>query len=332
MNYELTDLHEIYMVADMYLLNGFDRAFFNYVCRKLNSKNSCLIYDQLVKIGERVEVWRKFVKGQITNNSRAFFESDHFTQIDQETLISFLSMDQLEIDEFDLLVAVSKWVDCEVQRQGLSVNDENRRKVFEPIKGYILFAALKPEEIMDCNEGVRLLTDDEEMALMRHLLNKKLSKKNQKNRPLTIKPKTARKDGTTRKVYSGAGSFGYIAVHDGARISVNRKISVRSIYTALPEDAQDRCASIQDSSGVDLGLKIRNLVQDGRLCFSFITPFVMEPDRDYKLCLKGSSLDLMKGLEKEIVLQSENGIVFKVGNFRDDNFYHYVKGFEFRPF
>ena len=308
----------------MYLLNGFDRAFFNYVCRKLNSKNSCLIYDQLVKIGERVEVWRKFVKGQITNNSRAFFESDHFTQIDQETLISFLSMDQLEIDEFDLLVAVSKWVDCEVQRQGLSVNDENRRRVFEPIKGYILFTALTPKKIVEYDKVAQLLTDDEKLALLRHLLSKK-------NKPLTIQPKTTRRAGNIRKVYSKTGSYGCFSVYDGTRLSVTRRVSVLSIYTALPEEAKDRCASIRDSNGADLGLAIRTLVQDGKLCFSFGTPFVMEPDRDYKLCLTGSSLSSMAGLEKEKVFQAEDGIVFKVGNFRDDNFYHYVKGFEFRP-
>ena len=170
MNFELTELYESYTAADKYLLHDFHRTFFDYVKSKLDVKSSCLIYDLLVKIGEREESPLACVKAQIIENSKKVFESEHFTQIHQETLISLLSLDQLDIDETDLLAAVSKWVNDEMQRQGLSMNDENRRRVFEPIKGYVLFAALTPEQI--ASEVVaQLLTDEERESL--HQLDRK---------------------------------------------------------------------------------------------------------------------------------------------------------------
>lgn len=54
------------------------------------------------------------VLSMVIEKSKAMFESDHFMQIDQETLISLLSLDKLMIDEIGLLVAVSKWVNCKV--------------------------------------------------------------------------------------------------------------------------------------------------------------------------------------------------------------------------
>ena len=99
------------------------------------------------------------------------FKSDYFKQIDQETLVKLLSEAALTIAEFDLFKEVSKWVDCEVQRRGLSANDENRRKVFEPIKSYVLFTALTPELIGNCQEIAQLLTFEERGSLLLHLMN-----------------------------------------------------------------------------------------------------------------------------------------------------------------
>ena len=116
-DYELSDLHMSYKAGDKYKLNGFHQMFFAYVKSKLNAKSSCLIYDQLVKIFDREEIRLGDVRTAMIKNSQETIESEHFKEIDQETLISLLSLDRLNIDEADLLPAVSKWVDCEVQRQ-----------------------------------------------------------------------------------------------------------------------------------------------------------------------------------------------------------------------
>ena len=139
-DFELSELYESYLAADKYLLHHFSEPFFEYIKGRLNAESSCLIYDQLIKIGEREEIPLPQVRTAVIEGGIKAFQSEHFMQIDQETLISLLSADELAVDEIDLLVAVSKWVDCEMQRQSLPANGENRRKMFERIKGYILFS------------------------------------------------------------------------------------------------------------------------------------------------------------------------------------------------
>ena len=149
-DFKLFDLYESFVAADRYKLHGFSKALTDYIKAKLNAENSCLIYDQLIKIGEREEILLADVRTIIIENSQKAFASEHFTQIDQETLISLLSPNKLNIAEIDLLKAVSRWVDCKVQRQGLPMNDMNRQLAFEPIKRYISFTAFTPDQITAC--------------------------------------------------------------------------------------------------------------------------------------------------------------------------------------
>ena len=184
-NFDLAEIYESYMAADKYLVYEFHKDFFEYIKRKLTAENSCLIYDQLIKIGGPMEISLALVGAVIMENSKQAFESEYFKQIEQETLIRLLSLDELSIDEFHLFKAVLKWVDCELQRQGLPKNGENRRRVFEPIKGYIRFTALKSEQIANCGDIIELLTEEERGSVLLHRLNS--------DSRLVIKPKTARK-------------------------------------------------------------------------------------------------------------------------------------------
>lgn len=115
-----------------------------------------------------------YVRTVVIKNAKKAFESNYFTQISQETLVSLLSLRELSIDEVDLLDAVSRWVDCEVQRQGLLMSGENRRRVFEPIKNYILFPELTPENVANCKKIAELFAIEEIDPLLLHLLTKRI--------------------------------------------------------------------------------------------------------------------------------------------------------------
>ena len=136
-DFELSELYESYMAADKYLVHHFGEALIEYAKSRLTVESSCLIYDQLMKIGEHEEISLADVRTMIIENSREAIGTENFTQIDQETLISLLSLKELSIDGNYLLAAVSEWIDCELQRQGLQVNHVNRQKAFQPIKSYI---------------------------------------------------------------------------------------------------------------------------------------------------------------------------------------------------
>ena len=271
------------MAADKYLLNNFKEAFVGHINRRLNEWNSCLIYDQLIKIGDPVQTSLAHVRNTIIENEEAF-ESEHFTQIDQETLISLLSLDELSIDEFDLFVAVSKWVDCEVLRQDLSVNDENRRCVFESIKGYIVFTAFSPEKIASCEEVTRLLTDEERGSLVLHRLDKK--------NPLKIELKTSRRTEASGcsvlLCKSGLVEYSYPPSYSRTMyLSVNRMIDIIGIRTTYAGSAANLSLTIRNSDGVDLGLTSESSLKDGKWRFSFEPRFRAEPDCLYTLQITG---------------------------------------------
>ena len=311
------------MAADKYLLHHFGKAFFDYVKSKLNAKSSCLIYDQLVKIGEREEIRLAEVRTTIIENSRATFESEHFTQIDQETLISLLSLDRLSITEFDLLVAVSKWVDCEAQRRGLLVNCKNRRQVFKPIKSYILFAALTAEQVANCKELAELLTSEEVGSLLWSLMNKA--------KPLKIETKTARRIGARNpsSVFVDAVSCspanGTPCIR-GIAIGANRRVAIHAIHTLYSVNAS-LSLSIFSLDFIELSyIKKEDSAKDGKWSVLIEPPLVLEADKFvYFVVIGHDSLKDGDQLSNQTKLTRES-VAFSVSHSSD---YHYLRGLEF---
>ena len=232
-----------------------------------------------------MEITLAHVRSTIRKRSKKVFESKHFTEIGKETLISLLSLDQLEIAEIDLVAAVSKWVDCEVQRQGLPVNRENRRRVFEPIEGYILFTALTPERLANCKEIAGLFTPEEIGLLCLHLLNKEY--------PLTIQLKTPRKIGASicSVFVSDSREDDYECCDENEEedfnsiemlLTVNRKVSIHAIHTTLDESA-DLSLEIRDLYHQRLNLKMTRFEKDDKLSFSLDPPFDVQPNSSFRL-------------------------------------------------
>ena len=308
------------MAADKYLVNHFGQAFFDYVKSKLNTESSCLIYDQLVKIGEREEIRLAEVRSLIIENSRETIGSEHFTQVDQETLTSLLSLDRLNIDELDLLAAVLKWVDCEMQRQGLPVNRENRRMVFQPIKGYVLFSTLTPEKAAKCKEIPELLTVEEAGSLLLHL---------NLGEPLMIELKTSRsaRSGTHSVFVSTSFSAHGYPRSRSMYVRVSRRVSIREIYLTYSPSAPDLRLEVQNSfTGSYLGLNVERSVKDGKLCLSLSPPWEAEANEQYRLFVTCTgTLQLEDQLTYEHSLSNEL-ITFDLIPHTD---FHFVRGLEF---
>ena len=319
-DFELAHLYESYLAADKYLLHHFSKALTDYVKAKLSAESSCLIYDQLIKIGEREGISLASVRTTIIENSLKAFESEHFTQIDQETLISLLSLDELNIAEIDLLAAVSKWIDCEVQRQELQTNRENRRKVFEPIKGYIVFTALTPDQIASRKEVAELLTLEERGTVLLHQLDA--------DNPSLVMLKTARRAGSgICSVFVNDAHHRSTSYYDSPALIVNRRVFIRTIYTTYSRKAEHMCFKILDSKGLDLGLKIEKVVRDGRLCLSFDSLFDVQPNTSYTLEVTGNGSTAVEDhLSKQLQLNFKGLVIFDLEMKYD---FHCVKGFDF---
>ena len=311
------------MAADKYLVNHFGKAFFDYVKSKLNAESSCLIYDQLVKIGDREEIRLADVRTAMIENSRETIESEHFKQIDQETLISLLSLDQLNIDEVDLIAAVSKWVDCEVQRKGLPVNRENRRKVFEPIKNYVLFTAFKPEKVAECKLIADLLTLEEAGSLVLHLLNK--------DKPLMIELKTSRSAGAgthrvfVKDLFSASGYGGSRKVE----LTVNQRVSIRAIHLTYSQSSSDLSFRVFNQSTCSyLYFKAESSVKDGKVCLSLSPPLEVKANQKHTFYV-----DCGRYLTSEDHLTNGQTLSYGSTTFdlRSSNSHNFVRGLEFMP-
>ena len=328
-DYDFSELNESYVAADFYLLHGFAEAFFDHIKVKLNVKNSCLIYDQLLKIGDWVQNSLDYVRNLIVKRSWAAFESEQFTQIDQETLISLLSLDELSIDELHLFAAVRRWIDCELARQGLPVNDENRRKLFEPLKGYVLFNAFSSATY---EEYVKLLAPEEALSLsLSRLLEKKHS-------PM-VELKTSRKAGASfYNVF--VSEFRYpiddYEYSDSIFLVFRRKIAIRTIYTTYSAKLEKLTLKLLDSNGKDIrlnGLRLNGLLSDGRWCFSFETPFYVQPYAPYNLQFAGDGrMRPEDQLSKQRQLNYEGSTIFTVTSkltCHSEDFRHCIRGLNF---
>ena len=319
------------MAADKYLLHDFNAAFLGHIKNILNAKNSCLVYEQLIKIGNPEEIPFTHVKAMLMENSIQTFTSEHFTQIDQETLISLLSLKELSISEFDQLAAVCKWVDCEVRRQGLPVNVENRRRVFEPIKPYIRFSDLNGERFAGCKEMVELIPPKELTPLLLHLLNKA--------NPLTIEQKTLRRAGTStysvfvRKTdpfdysyydYDEPENFNEVDM----RLTADQSVSIRTIHTTFSQRFKDLKLTIYGLDRAPVKLEMKRFVKDGKLSFLLEPPFELMPKCSYRLV--ASSQDEIDEVTEENRLNYKDQVRFKVERESANCFEcHCIRGLEF---
>lgn len=125
-----------------------------------------------------------------------------------------------------------------------------------------------PEQIAKRKEIAELLPDEE--------------------RELKIELKTSRRTATFLSILNAnilTSNF-----NDKALLSVNRRVSVQAIYTTYLESTAGLSFKIQDSKGIDLDLKMKNLVKNGKRYFSFDPPFLVEPNARYLLAFKGHGL------------------------------------------
>ena len=314
------------MAADKYQIDGFSETLFGYIEGRLNVRNSCLIYDQLIKIGQPMHALLARVMTMIIENSKEAFESESFTHIDPETLISLLSLGELSIAEFDLFVAVSKWVDCEVHRQGLQMNCGNRRRVFAPIKGYIVLTALTPEQIANCKRIIELVSEEERGSLLLHRLNR--------GNRLMIEIETPRKAvASACSVFLSESGFVKYDYSRTMHLSVNRSVFIKSVHTTFPASA-NLILRILDSKCEDLGLKPEPFLQDDQWSFSFKPPFVVEPNYPYTLQISGDhQVTKLDGLRKGSTEIANGSIVVKIdSNSVHSNFSgrHFVRSLTFK--
>ena len=166
---DLSEMHNTYMAANKYLALSLIQEITDYLIRKSTDVlNVCVIFDQILKltIGDSLI---SDVKGRIAAMFREACTSDSFKQISQDTLITILNFNMLNIAEVELLKACLRWTDKEVVKQNLEANQANKRKIFQPIKHLIRFGDLSLTEFSSILEIENYLTLEEIASIFLHL-------------------------------------------------------------------------------------------------------------------------------------------------------------------
>lgn len=110
-------------------------------------------------------------------------------------------------------------------------------------------------------------------------------------------------------------------------LSVNRRVSIRTVHTTYSGSATNLSLRIRDSKGVDLDLEMKSYLEVNKWSFSFEPPFIMEPGRVYTLLITGD-----EKLTKENLLRTWqtyekcDGSIFYVGPSVDPEYsgHHFI--------
>ena len=215
------------MSANKYLVSSLIEDLTDHItenCSKI--PNVCVIYDQLLKLAISDSLTND-VKRRIATNFSAACASDSFKQIDEETLVSILKFNMLNIWELELLKACMRWTDSEVARRGLDANQANKRRIFEPIKHLIRFSDLSSDDLSSLSEIKSFLTMEEIGHIFFHA--------HFQSEPVQIvctSPRAPYKARTAKGVRSGRSPDVYNDVIElSFFISVDRTVKLHSIKT-----------------------------------------------------------------------------------------------------
>ena len=130
-----------------------------------------MIYDQLMKLAISDSLTGD-LKRKIARECSSACASDSFKQIDEDTLVSILSFNLLNIAELDLLKACMRWTDGEVARQ--NAGQANKRAVFKAVKHLIRFGDLSLSDLSSVPEINNYLTAEETDFIFLHLYDQNL--------------------------------------------------------------------------------------------------------------------------------------------------------------
>lgn len=325
LEFKPSELYEIALVAEKYLVHHMLDALIDRVREQLNGSTCFLIYDQLsklqlVKTDLLLFETREFIK----SNSQAAFKSDLFLQIDQDTLIDLLNFEQLSISEIDLLKACSKWVEFEVMRSKLPPSTESKKAAFLPIRHLIRWSDLNPFEVASFGEIHSLLNDKEIASLLMHLLNK--------SNPLAIDWQPihpSRNAGLSCVVFRKFGTPRSLFTYQ-MLVKVDKEVYVKIIRTGIQHVANlpDPTLSIL-SHGAVLNLKVQKFIENSKWCFKFADEFALKPDSDYQFFLQQKSLaPALWSNENPVLVETFSGFTFSNVNTWQYGF-HLIEKIEF---
>jgi len=242
------------------------------------------------------------VRKLICHNSAAAFQNKYFVNISQDTLVDLLSMDALNIKEIDVLKSCGKWIDEEIKRQNLELNQTNKQMVFEPIKNFIKFSEITFDELRRFYSIKDLLSSDELSSLFLHHLNISKFKVECNTKRMRLELRSANCNNVSN--HPVVLNHGYTPIMATQQrnysefslvFKTSKSIVITSIYTFLPITVRGLELSIYDMANVKVEFQyVMKYSQPDNLCyFQFTDSVAIDSTRDYRFVFKFQSTKIM---------------------------------------
>lgn len=244
-----------------------------YVNKILSEKNCFIIYENLNQLPSEQKTMNRVIN-LIRMNTKQAVEDDHFLNIDEDTLIDLLQSESLNIDEIEILSAITKWVDAEIERKQLLPSTINKQFIFKNIKNLVRFSKLNMNEIVEFDKIDDLLNLNEIGNLFLHIKNK--------NYPFTITCETNRKKMFTilNECNQQAQTMPYFQIR--VLMNVNKEVSLKRIRTSLNEEVTRLNVRILEND-VQLALDEQLILEENKWVVEFGSPVELDPLNNYLL-------------------------------------------------
>jgi len=303
---ELKELYETYRAADKYMVYDMADRLMNRFKSDYDFENALLFYDQLLRFEEKehFEVLMNEVKFVIQSCGDQILKNDQILDINQTTLLNVLMFESLNISEFDILKAVSRWTTAECLRSCLKVNPTNKRNIFKPFKRLIDWSLITVEQLREFNTIEELLTFEEVASLFVYLLDqsKKFVLNTDIHRKLFKYHETLSQGAISWDVSK------YTESEFAILLNVNKSIILSKIHTFIPESVKNFRFTIFEN---EIDLEIENYFsnEDKMVVVEFEEDPHIDKGKDYKLVF---TFDAMKFSPETDKLSSNNKIEHRI--------------------
>ena len=162
---------QLIYVAKKYMVKSLERRCIDYLRSELNAENALVLLNQSTLIDDEDlinECWKI-----IDKESEEIIKTDHFKDIDRNTLDDILSRDSLQSKEVSIFNAVLEWAKQACTRKSLPITAENQRKVLDDTFYKIRFPSMTEEEYADTAAQSGVLSFEESHNLFLYFKGKK---------------------------------------------------------------------------------------------------------------------------------------------------------------
>ena len=219
-----SNVMQVLYLAKKYLVPSLADKCTEYLREHLEASNAFSILPQAQKFGDKdleERCWKV-----IELHTEEAVTSDDFVTLERSIVESVVKRERLNVKEVDLFKAVDRWATKEVERQGLTLDGEVKRRVLgEEIVNAIRFPVMSYNEFASVVWDSDILTKRELGVMIKHYGDASLKS----SLPFIHSPRSGSLHRCYRITSSQFTGWGYAGSADGLGVTVSKSIKLHGV-------------------------------------------------------------------------------------------------------